>query len=230
MGGKRRHRRRSRIGAGTAGVAIAVLSLSLAACGDDSSSSDAEEAAGPYRVKVTSAEFPTRQRLGQTSLLQIGVRNVGRETMPALGVTVSVAGKEGQASSLPFGIRSPEPGLSQPDRPVWVLSEKYPKLAGSDKSAGAENASRKTFLFGPLKAGETTEAVWKLTASRTGAYRLLYSVGDGLSGETKTETAAGVEPGGSFAVRISEVAPETVVTDSGEVVEVQPGEETQANR
>lgn len=231
MGGKRRHERRSRIGASAVGVAIAVLSLSLAACGDDSSSSsDAKESTGPFRVKVVGAEFPTKQRLGQTSLLQIGVRNAGRETMPALAITVSVAGKAGQASSLPFGIRSPEPGLAQPDRPVWVLSEKYPKLVDSDESAGAENASRKTFLFGPLKAGEKTEAVWKLTASRTGSYRLLYSVGDGLSGEAKTETAAGVEPGGSFAVRITEVAPETIVTDSGEVVEVPAGDETQANR
>ncbi|HWM63021.1 MAG TPA: hypothetical protein VNP96_03430 [Solirubrobacterales bacterium] len=231
MGGKRRHGRRSRIGAGAAGAAIAILSLSLASCGDDSSSSsDAKESAGPYRVKVVGAEFPAKQRLGQTSLLQIGVRNSGRETIPALAITVSVAGEQGQASSLPFGIRSPESGLAQPDRPVWVLSEKYPKLVGSDKSAGAENASRKTFLFGPLKAGETSETVWKLTASRTGAFRLLYSVGNGLSGEAKTETAAGGEPGGSIAARITEVAPETIVTDSGEVVEVQPGKETQANR
>lgn len=232
MGGKRRQGRHSRIGAGAAGVAIAVLSLFVAACGDDSSSSssDANEAAGPFQVKIASAEFPTEQKLAQTSLLQIGVRNTGRETIPTLGITVSVAGKQGQASSLPFGIRSPEPGLAQPDRPVWVLSERYPKLAGSDKAAGAENASRKTFLFGPLKAGAKTEAVWKLTASRTGSYRLLYSVGDGLSGEAKTETAAGVEPGGSFAVKITEVPPETIVTDSGEVVEVQQGKESQANR
>jgi hypothetical protein len=212
-------------------AAIAILPLCLAACGDDSSSSsDANEAEGPYRVKITGAEFPTKQRLGETSLLQIGVRNSGREKMPALAITVSVGGEQGQASSLPFGIRSPEPGLAQPDRPVWVLSERYPKLTGSDQSAGAENASRKTFLFGPLKAGEKTEAVWKLTASRTGSYRLLYSVGDGLSGEAKTETAAGVEPGGSFVVRINEEPPETIVTDSGEVVEVEPDKETQANR
>lgn len=213
------------------GAAAAILSLSLAACGDDSSSSsDANGTAGTYRVKVLDAEFPTKQRLGQTSLLQIGVRNSSRKTMPALTVTVSVAGKQGRASSLPFGIRSPEPGLAQPDRPVWVLSEKYPKLVGSDQSAGAENASRKTFVFAPLKPGEKTEAVWKLTASRTGSYRLLYAIGAGLSGAAKTETAAGVEPGGSFAVKISEVPPETIVTDSGEVVEVQQGKETQANR
>jgi hypothetical protein len=228
LGGKRRQRRRSRIGA--AAAAAAILSLSAAACGDDdsSSSADAGEATGRYEVNVVDATFPTRQRLGQTTLLQLSVRNTGERTVPSLTVTISVAGKDGQASSLPFGIRSPEPGLSQPDRPVWVLSEKYPKLDGSEESAGAENASRKTFVFGPLKSGETSAAVWKLSATRTGTYRLLYAIGAG--GAATAETASGVKPGGSFTVRISEAPPETVVTDSGEVVEVQPGSETQANR
>lgn len=228
LGGKRRQGRRSRIGATV--TAVAVLSLSAAACGDDDSSSPADsgEASGRYEVKVVDAKFPTRQRLGQTTLLRLGVRNSGEKAIPSLTVTISVGGEDGQASSLPFGIRSPEPGLSQPDRPVWVLSEKYPKLDGSEESAGAENASRKTFVFGPLKRGETSAAVWKLSATRTGAYRLLYAIGAG--GAAEVETAAGKKAGGSFTVRISEVPPETVVTDSGEVVEVQPGSETQANR
>ena len=218
------------------GVGAAILSLSLGACGDDSSSTSdsAKKDAGPFEVKVVRAAFPTRQRLGETSLLRIGIRNTGNETVPALTMTVSVGGEAGQASSLPFGIRSSEPGLAQPDRPVWALSEKYPRLAGNPnpgESAGAENARRKAFDFGPLKPGETIEAIWKLTASRTGAYRLLYEVGAGLTGELEAETAAGVEPGGSFATRITEVPPDTIVTDSGEVVEItKPGEQTQANR
>ncbi len=229
MGGKRRHSKRSRIGAV---AAAAIVSVSLAACGDEDSSTpaDSRDAAGPFEVKVVTADFPTRQRLGQTVLLRIGVRNTGEETVPALTMTVSVGGEAGRGSSLPFGIRSAEPGLSQPDRPVWVLSEKYPKPGGSTESAGAEGASRKTFDFGPLRRGETTEAVWKLTASREGAYRLLYEIGAGMGGEAEAETAAGVAPGGSFAVRITEATPETIVTDSGEVVEIQGDEQTQANR
>jgi hypothetical protein len=228
LGGGRRHGRRWRAGA----LALAALSLALAACGDDSSESEAEEAraAGPFEVKVVQADFPTRQRLGQTVLLRLGVRNTGDEAVPALTTSVSIAGEEGEGSSLPFSIRSGEPGLAQPDRPVWVLSEKYPRLSGSAETAGAENASRKTFDFGPLKPGETVKAVWKLTASRTGTYRLLYAVGAGLSGETKAETGSGVEPGGSFTVRIVEATPETVVTDSGDVVEIQRDKQTQANR
>lgn len=229
MGGQRRHRRGSRIGAL---AAAALASVALAACGDDSSSSgaDSAEAKGPFEVKLVQAEFPAKQRLGQTVLLRLGVRNTGDDTVPALTMTVSIAGEDGEGSSLPFAIRSPEPGLAQPDRPVWILSEKYPKLFGSTDSAGAENASRKTYDFGPLDPGETVRAVWKLTASRSGSYRLLYGVGAGLSGEAKAETASGGEAGGSFQVRIVEATPEVVVTDSGAVEEVQRGEQTQANR
>lgn len=195
-------------------MAVAAL---LAACGE--SSSDANQPAGNYDVRVTHAGFPTEQRLGQTSLLQLGVRNTGRKALPALTVTISVAGKEGQASSLPFGIRDPQEGLAQPDRPVWVLAETYPRLVGSSEPGGATTSNRKTFSFGPLKPGATREAIWKLSAVKAGRFTLLYSVGAGLSGTAKARTTGGVAPGGSFVTDISAVPPDTEVTDSGEVVE-----------
>jgi hypothetical protein len=204
---------------GLAGAAIAASALTIAACGASSKTSE-KGAPGNYPVRVVTAEFPPKQRLGETSLMRIGVRNAGDRTLPALTVTVSIAGKEGQQSGLPFGIRDPEPGLAQPDRPVWVLSEHYPKLAGSSEPGGAETANEKTFDFGPLDAGATTEAVWKLSAVKTGNFTVLYSIGAGLNGEAKAETANGVRAGGTFAVRISEAPPNTVVTDSGAVVEI----------
>jgi hypothetical protein len=188
----------------------------VAACGE--SSSDANEEAGTYQVKVTKAEFPAHQRLGQTSLLRIGVRNTGEKKVPALTVTISIAGREGQTSSLPFGIHSPEPGLAQPDRPVWVLSENYPKRGDSQEPGGATTASPKTFDFGPLKPGKSIEGVWKLSAVKSGNYTLLYRVNAGLIGAAKAVTEAGGVPRGSFAVRISTVPPNTTVTDNGEVV------------
>ena len=197
-------------------MAVAAL---LAACGGGSSS-DANQPGGTYTVQVVSARFPTSQRLAQTSLLQIGVRNTGRKTIPALTVTASIAGGQGRASSLPFAIRTPQPGLALPDRPVWVLAEHFPKLAGSAESAGAQTANPKTFDFGPLKPGATTEAVWKLTAVKAGRYTLLYRIAAGLSGAAKAKTAAGVAPGGSFRVAISSAPPNTIVTDNGEVVEI----------
>lgn len=194
-------------------MAVAVL---LAACGE--SSSDANQAGGTYDVRVTKAVFPAEQRLGQTSLMQLNVRNTGTKTLPTLTVTVSVAGKEGQESALPFGIRDPQTGLAQPDRPVWVLAAGYPRLDGSSKPGGATTSNPKTFSFGPLKPGATTAAVWKLSAVKVGKYRLLYTINAGLSGTAKAKTND-VPAGGSFAAEVSAVPPDTEVTDSGEVIE-----------
>lgn len=197
-------------------MAVAAL---LAACGGGSS--DANEPAGTYRVKVTEASFPTQQRLGQTSLMQIGVRNTGKKTLPALTVTVTIAGKAGVNSSLPFGVHDPQAGLAAPDRPVWVLAQTYPRLVGSSEPGGATTSNRKTFAFGPLKPGATTRAVWKLSAVKAGQFTLLYRIDAGLSGSAKAETGSGIAPGGSFVTDITAELPETEVTDSGEVVEIQ---------
>ncbi|MEX2449046.1 MAG: hypothetical protein WD404_09945 [Solirubrobacterales bacterium] len=228
MGGHRTPARGPRWRSLPAGAVAAALSASLIACGG-SESSNGGEADAAYDVRIVRAEFPVRQRLGETHLLRLGVRNSGEQRLPALTVSFTVGGERGRDSGLPFGIRDPQPGLAQPDRPVWVLSDTYPRLAGSSESAGAETAAKKTFDFGPLKAGETVIAVWQLSAVRTGRYRLFYELGAGLGGKGKAETAAGVEAGGSFAVRIGEATPEVVVTDDGEVVPA-PRPPTEANR
>lgn len=215
-----RGRRRTFRGAATV-LAAAALTSVLAACGGEEPTADSNEAPGKYPVKIVTAEFPAKQRLGETTLLRLGVRNTGEKTIPGLAVTISVGGKEGRASSLPFGYRDPSPGLAQPDRPVWVLSARYPKANGSNETAGAETANPKTFDFGPLKPGKTTEAVWKLNAVKSGKYNLFYEVGGGLGGTARAETAPGTQAGGSFVAQISDVPPETEVTDSGEVVEIQ---------
>jgi hypothetical protein len=197
-------------------VAVAVL---LAACGE--SSSDSNERAGTYHVDVTEASFPTEQKLGQTSLLQLGVRNSGKQRVPALTVTITIAGKEGSTSSLPFGIHDPQAGLALADRPVWVLAQGYPKFVGSDEPGGASSSNRKTFVLGPLKPGESTEAVWKLSAVKAGKFTLLYRIDAGLSGEAKAVTGKNdVAIGGSFATEISSETPDVEVTDDGEVVEI----------
>jgi hypothetical protein len=210
-------------------VAVGALATSLAACGNESSS-DSGESTGTYSVKVTKAEFPSKQRLGQTSLLKLDVRNTGRKIVPTLTVTITGGGKEGKTSALPFGYRDPQPGLAQPDRPVWVLAAHYPKVNGSQDPGGTETANPKTFDFGPLKAGKTVEAVWKLSAVRQGDFDLLYEVGAGLGGKAKADSTKDTEAGGSFAVQISSEPPETEVTDSGEVVEIQPAKQEPPNR
>jgi hypothetical protein len=198
-------------------VAVAAL---LAACGGgEEASPSAGERGGTYEIRVTEASFPSEQNLGQTSLLRLGFRNAGDETVPVLAVTVSIAGEEGDTSSLPFAVHDPTPGLAQADRPVWVLAATYPRLFGSPDPGGASTSNRKTFAFGELKPGRTVKAVWKLSAVREGRYRLRYDVAAGLTGKAKARTAAGGQPRGTFTTEITSELPETEVTDSGDVVE-----------
>jgi hypothetical protein len=203
-------------------VALTAAAL-LGACGGDSGDSEHGEPTGTFKVKVTEASFPSPQRLGQTSLLRLGIRNTGDRIVPGLSVTFTIAGKRGASSSLPFGVSDPQPELAQPERPVWILAETYPRLHGSTDPGGASSANRKTFSFGELEPGETTKAVWKLSAVRAGKYTLLYSIDAGPSGEAKAETDGGVRPGGSFTAEITDRLPETEVTDDGEIVEIQSG-------
>jgi hypothetical protein len=228
LGGHRKPGRHSRLRASGAGLAFVALASALAACGGESSS-DSNEQAGTYRVRVVNSAFPTRQRLGQTSQLRIGVRNTGRKTVPAVAVSISIAGRAGRTSSLPFGIHDPQPELAQPDRPVWVLAEGSPRIAGTSNPTvagnvknpgGTETSSPKTFDLGPLKPGRQVEAIWTLSAVRAGRYTLLYNVEGGLSGTAEAKTASGTRPGGTFVVRITPRTPEVEVTDSGEVVEI----------
>jgi len=217
LGGHRQHAPRSRLRAAIAGVLAALLAVALAACGGGTSS-DANEPAGNYFLEVTKAEFPTKQELGQTSLLRLGLRNSGHKAIPALTVSISIAGQEGRASNLPFGIHDPQPELAQPDRPVWVLAAHYPKFAGSSEPGGAEGSNPKTFDFGPLKPGATANVVWKLSAVKSGRYALLYTVGAGLSGTAKAKTTGGAAPGGSFDVRIGSATPNKIVNGHGNIV------------
>jgi hypothetical protein len=188
----------------------------LAACGG--SSSDSNEHAGTYQVKVTGASFPARQFVGQTSLMKVDVENDGKKTVPALTVTIKIEGKQGETAQIPFSVHEPDPELANGDRPVWVLSATYPRLAGSSEPGGAQTASPNTYSFGPLQPGKSIEAVWKLSAVRPGKYTVAYEVGAGLTAETKAKTSSGVAPGGSFVADITTELPETEVNGAGEIV------------
>jgi hypothetical protein len=222
LGGTGRHSRHTRLQAIATGLAALAAAALLAACGGDSST-DSDEPTGTFHVKVTEAKFPALQRLGQTALLELAIRNTGERTVPGMAVSFTIAGKRGESSSLPFGVNDPQPELAQSDRPVWVLSATYPRLRGSAKPGGASTASRKTFSFGALEPGKTVKAVWKLSAVRAGKFDLLYRIDAGLRGEAKLKTEGGVAPGGSFSTEITDRLPETEVTDSGEIVEIEKG-------
>ena len=148
--------RRARLRTAATGLAAVAVAALLAACGGESSAD--KEPAGNFDVGVTAASFPTLQRLGQTSLLKLSFKNEGEKTVPNLVVYFTVAGEQGTTASLPFGVHERQAGLANPTRPVWVLAEHFPKLAGpsAGEKGGATTSSPKTFAFGPLKPGETT--------------------------------------------------------------------------
>jgi hypothetical protein len=201
-------------------VVVGASVLALAACGGGERQ-DANEPSGKFPVKIVTSSFPTRQRLAETSLLRIGVQNTGERALPALAITISLD----KNAVHPFSTYDPQPGLADPDRPVWVLENDYPKLAGETRPAGAETANDKTFDFGSVKPGKTVEAVWKVTPVKAGIFTVDYQVDAGLNGKAKAVTANGSPPTGSFAVKISDQPPDTRINDQGKVVVVPAGGE-----
>jgi hypothetical protein len=207
---------------GTLVLALALaFAIALGGCGGGGTRQDADEPSGKFPVKIVTSSFPTRQQLAGTSLLRIGVENSGQKVVPALAITISLD----KNAILPFSIYDKQPGLADPDRPVWVLENDYPKLAGETRPAGAETANDKTFDFGSVKPGKTVEAVWKVTPVKAGIFTVDYQVDAGLNGKAKAVTANGSPPTGSFAVKISDQPPDTRINDQGKVVVVPAGGE-----
>jgi hypothetical protein len=214
-----RHGRGARLRVVVAGLIAAMAVTLLASCGDEDSSGEEPDKPPVYHVKLTESLIPVNWRVGETYRMFLGFRNAGKNTVPNLAVTVTILGKAGRASSLPFGIHDPTPGVAQPDRPVWVLEAGYPKLQGSKGPGGASTSNPKTFAFGPLKPGQGKKMEWKLTAVRPGDYGIRYEGAGDIDGESKTYTYDKIPPGGEFGVTIKTALPNTEVTDSGEVVE-----------
>jgi len=121
----------------------------------------------------------------------------------------------------PFSVISEQQDLAIPSRPVWILEEGFPKLAGETNSAGAEAAQTNTFAFGALEPGDTIEIVWKVTPVQSGNYVIDYELAAGLQGKAVAVTDDGSVPEGEFVVQISNLPPQTRVTDDGKVVPIQ---------
>ena len=207
-----------------AAVATAALAASLAACGDDDRQ-DVDEPVGEFPVEIAEARFPTKQRLAETSDLRLAISNIGEMTVPDLAVTIFTGDEK---ASGPFDVRSDQPGLADPNRPVWILENEYPKLVTAGlqpaefddaPTAGAEAAQTDTFSFGPLAPGDTTEIVWRVTPVEPGTYTVHYELAAGLHGNAKAVTSDGSPVEGEFVVTITDKPPKTCVDDAGKVVE-----------
>jgi hypothetical protein len=200
-------------------LVTAVSALALAACGGGTRQ-DANEPEGKFPVQITKSEFPNRQRLAETSSLELGVKNTGDQTIPDLAITISTDPNANES----FSIRSPQPGLADPSRSVWILENGYPKYAGQTVSAAAVAAQTKTFAFGALEPGATKNIVWSLTPVIAGTYTIDYRIEAGLEGKAVAVTNDGSVPEGEFVVRISDTPPQTRVDDNGKVVPITPSD------
>jgi hypothetical protein len=201
--------------AGATIAAVGLGALLLSACGGGGERQDANEPEGEFPLEVATAKFPNRQRLAETTDLRLGVENTGDETIPDLAVTIFI--ENGAQGS--FSIRLDQPGLANPNRPVWVLEDKYPRLAGEARPAGsspAEVAATNTYAFGALEPGDTREMIWRVTPVRGGTYTVNYEIAAGLHGKAEAVTADG-PPRGKFVVTISTKPPKATVNDAGKV-------------
>jgi hypothetical protein len=226
----RPRRVRQRLGIG---LLITLSAVAFSACGGGERQ-DADEPEGEFPVQIVSADFPSGQQLAQNTDLTLAVENSGERTIPDLAITIFTSsntstGKSADTGNLPtsqgsFSVRSEQPDLAIPFRPVWILEAGYPKLEGETAPAGAEAAQTDTFGFGPLAPNQTRRMVWNVTAVQAGTFTVHYRVAAGLQGKAKAVTADGSVPAGEFVVRISSEPPQTRVTGSGQVVPIKPSD------
>jgi hypothetical protein len=215
---------------GATGVALVTLVLAIAACGSGTRQ-DAAEPQGEFPARISKASFPRHQVLANGIDLELAIENAGEETIPDLAVTINTgkikagvtATGTGQGS---FNIRLDNPTLANPNRPVWVLENNYPRLltSGNPKqvygapSAGAVAAQTDTFQFGRLPPGDTKQIIWRLTPVMAGSYTVHYQVAAGLQGKAKAVAPGGGPVEGSFRAEISTKVPRTCVNGAGQVV------------
>jgi hypothetical protein len=174
---------------------------------------DANEPKGTYKLEIADAKFPVSQSIAQSSTMSISVRNSDSKSAPNVAVTVETdPGKPGEGTAA-FGQRADDSRLADPERPVWVVD---------DGPKGGDSAATNTWALGPLKAGQTKEFRWKVTAVEPGSYTIRYRVAPGLAGRARI--ARGGRTDGSFKVQIQDKPVTARVDDNGKVVRGQaPG-------
>ncbi len=146
--------------------------------------------------------------------------------------TVDPDEQERSVAEGPFSVLSDQPGLAIPSRPVWILEQGFPRLAGTEpgpgppgeiaQASGAIAVQTNTFAFGSLEPDETIDMVWRVTPVQDGTYTVHYRVAAGLQGNAVAVTDDGGEVEGEFIVQITDAPPQTRVNDAGEVVPIKP--------
>lgn len=180
--------------------------LLLTGCGGPARQ-DADEPTGRYRVEVTEASFPDKQKLAKSSRMKIAVRNVDAKTIPNIAVTVGtdVGGTAGSEDTEGFDYY--DPGNEDASKPIFVIDT---------EPRGGSTAYRETWALGELGPGKTKTFVWDMTAVEARPYDIRYQVSAGLDGKAKAIAANGGQPGGRFRGKVSDAIPQPKVARSGE--------------
>ena len=191
----------------------AVAVLGVAGCGGEKAQ-DADEKAGTYPVDIVRATFPAKQRLADTSVLEITVRNAGDKVIPNLATTIRKGDNSGEATTegnaQAFAEASQQPGLADPSRPVWIL-DRGPR--------GGVTAYTNTWALGTLKPGQQKTFRWHVTAVKPGVHSIRYEVAAGLDGKAKAVLSGGSgRPRGAFTIDVSGAPADARVDDDGKVV------------
>jgi hypothetical protein len=181
------------------GLGATALVAVAAGCGGGERQ-DANEPKGTYDVKIVGASFPSSQQLSQKATMKIAVRNDGDREVPNVAVTV---GRNGRQT---FSYESQQPGLADPQRPIWIVD---------DGPYGGGTAYVDTWALGALRAHQTKTFKWAVTAVRPGTYTLDYTIAAGLNGNAKVRHGSAT---GTFHVSVSRAPSQACVTDSGQVV------------
>jgi hypothetical protein len=207
-------------------LALLVVAGGISACGGGQRQ-DVTEPVGNFPVEVTKASFPAHQQLSETTDLQLAIKNTGEKALPDLAITIYTGTGPHPTADGSFSTRIDDPSLANPNRPVWILENEYPKILApgaslkkldSQPTAGAAAAQTDTFQFGALEPGAEKTIVWRVTPAKSGTYTVQYQVAAGLQGNAKAVTNDGAPVKGQFTTTITSKPPQTCVTGSGEVV------------
>ncbi len=217
-------------------LAITIFTIANA---DDAPAVDADEAdaSDAETDEVSEEDLADEVEEQLQAELEAAAEAEGEESGEAgTETTVDPGEQERSVVEGPFSVLSPQPGLAIPSRPVWILEQGFPRLAGTEpgpgppgeiaQASGATAAQTNTFAFGSLEPDEIIDMVWRVTPVQSGTYTVHYRVAAGLHGNAVAVTDDGSEVEGEFIVQITDAPPQTRVNDAGEVVPIKPSDIT----
>jgi hypothetical protein len=183
----------------------------IVAAGCGQKRQDASEKAGDYHVVITGASFPAKQSIADATTMKISVRNNDNKTLPDVAITVATEPGSTGGAPQAFSEDISDPNVADASRPIWII-DKGPE--------GGDSAYTNTWALGPLKAGQTKDFEWHVTAVKPGSFAIDYSVSPGLNGKAKAASGA---TKGTFRVNIDDRPPNAKVGNHGQVIRAPAG-------